>query len=212
MSILPLLQTFLYFFLDKNACQIKSAGVTQPTTKNLWTVSRYNCRLMPKKKYIKHLRSKSLNLSLNMMIHQIKASNYLMAPWITTVFLLDLIWKMALSYFFLMLFMKSPKEMNDDDLVGKKFLLACHSKNSIHFCCQRNSIKRRGSKHQNRTISISKVGKLSSLYSKNFFFLILLWCNSKVIRFFFSFDRWSFRIFIFIDLKKRDMLQFSNDE
>ena len=78
--------TFLYFFLDKNACQIKSAGVTQPTTKNLWTVSRYNCRLMPKKKYIKHLRSKSLNLSLNMMIHQIKASNYLMAPWITTVF------------------------------------------------------------------------------------------------------------------------------
>ena len=122
-----------------------------------------------KKKYIKHLRSKSLNLSLNMMIHQIKASNYLMAPWITTVFLLDLIWKMALSYFFLMLFMKSPKEMNDDDLVGKKFLLACHSKNSIHFCCQRNSIKRRGSKQQNRTISISKVGKLSSLYSKNFF-------------------------------------------
>ena len=39
-----------------------------------------------KKKYIKHLRSKSLNLSLNMMIHQIKASNYLMAPWITTGF------------------------------------------------------------------------------------------------------------------------------
>ena len=142
---------------------------------------------MPKKYIYKaSLRSKSLNLSLNMMIHQIKASNYLMAPWITTVFAGSLIWKMALSYFFLMLFMKSPKEMNDDDLVGKKFLLACHSKNSIHFCCQRNSIKRRGSKHQNRTISISKVGKLSSLY-KNFF-LILLWCNSKVIRFFHLID------------------------
>ena len=136
--------------------------------------------------YKASLRSKSLNLSLNMMIHQIKASNYLMAPWITTVFAGSLIWKMALSYFFLMLFMKSPKEMNDDDLVGKKFLLACHSKNSIHFCCQRNSIKRRESKHQNRTISISKVGKLSSLY-KNFF-LILLWCNSKVIRFFHLID------------------------
>ena len=50
--------------------------------------------------YKASLRSKSLNLSLNMMIHQIKASNYLMAPWITTVFAGSLIWKMALSYFF----------------------------------------------------------------------------------------------------------------
>ena len=140
-------------------------------------------------KYIKHLRSKSLNLSLNMMIHQIKASNYLMAPWITTGFLLDLIWEMALSYFFLVLFMKSPKEMNDDDLVGKKFLLACHSKNSIHFCCQRNSIKRRGSKQQNRTISISKVGKLSSLYSKNFFFFSFC-CGATLKLFDFFFFIW----------------------
>ena len=110
---------------------------------------------------------------------------------------------MALSYFFLVLFMKSPKEMNDDDLVGKKFLLACHSKNSIHFCCQRNSIKRRGSKQQNRTISISKVGKLSSLYSKNFFFSFCCGATLKLFDFFFSFDRWSFRIFIFIDLQKK---------
>ena len=110
--------------------------------------------------------------------------------------------------------MKSPKEMNDDDLVGKKFLLACHSKNSIHFCCQRNSIKRRGSKQQNRTISISKVGKLSSLYSKNFFFFSFC-CGAtlKLFDFFFHLiDGALGSSSSSICRKKEDMLQFSNDE
>lgn len=72
------------------------------------------------------------------MIHQIKASNYLMA--------LGLLRQEFFCSFNLkdgtvltLFFSRILEKKIDDDLVGKKL----HSKNSIHFCCQRNSIKRR---------------------------------------------------------------------
>ena len=139
------------------------------------------------KKYIykASLRSKSLNLSLNMMIHQIKASNYLMAPWITTVFAGSLIWKMALSYFFLMLFMKSPKEMNDDDLVGKKACLATQKILYI-FAVNATLSKDEGASTRTEQFQFQKLENWVPFIRT--FFLILLWCNSKVIRFFHLID------------------------
>ena len=67
------------------------------------------------------------------------------------------------------------KKMNDDDFVGKivepKEQQHHGSKNSIHFCCQRNSIKKK--ERETSTISISKVGNWVFI-SKSFLLLDLL--------------------------------------
>ena len=103
--------------------------------------------------------------------------------------------------------MKSQKEMNDDDLVGKKPALPLKKFYTFLLSTQLYQKKGTGSSSSKEQFQFQKLENwVPSYIDLELFFLILL-LHIEVIRFFFQLMEYLHRF-----EKKGDILQFSNDE